>query len=316
MIPALVLTAGLGTRLDPITHLVAKPAVPLAGRTLIERILGWLVREGVTDAVLNLHHLPETIAAVVGDGRHLGLRVRYSWEPTLLGSAGGPRHALSLLDAETFLIVNGDTLAEIALAPMIARHAETGADVTLAAVPNPAPNRYNGMVVDADDRVTGIVPKGRVDASTWHFVGVQVVRTSVFAALPDGVPVETITGAYRERMAAAGRIRAWRVSIPFTDVGTPRDYLAAAQSLGGVSAGGNVVEAGASVGRSARLSGTLAWPSASIGDSAVLDGCIVTGVAIPPSFRASDAVLLPPAVARADEKSAVRNGVFVAPFDR
>src|SRR5688500_8878136 len=95
-LPTIVLTAGLGTRLDPITRAVAKAAVPMAGKTLVERILEWLKREGIEDVVLNLHHRPESITAVVGDGGGLGLRVRYSWERTLLGSAGGPKQALTL----------------------------------------------------------------------------------------------------------------------------------------------------------------------------------------------------------------------------
>src|SRR6187455_1818633 len=120
VLPVLVLTAGFGNRLDPLTRLIAKPAVPVAGRTLIERVLEWLRAQGVTDAVLNLHHRPETLTSIVGDGAHLGLRIRYSWEMPLLGSAGGPRHALPLLDSQTFLIVNGDTLCDVALEPMIA----------------------------------------------------------------------------------------------------------------------------------------------------------------------------------------------------
>src|SRR5579863_759199 len=93
---AFVLAAGLGTRLDPITRLVAKPAVPLGDRTLIERLLAWLAGEGVRDVVINLHHHPASLTGLVGDGRHLGLTVRYAWEPVILGSAGGPRHALPI----------------------------------------------------------------------------------------------------------------------------------------------------------------------------------------------------------------------------
>ena len=107
---ALVLTAGLGRRLRPLTDVRAKPAVPVAGEALIRRVLSWLAGQGVREAVLNLHHRPETITRVVGDGSALGLRVRYAWEPTLLGSAGGPRAMLPLLEPASTLIVNGDTL--------------------------------------------------------------------------------------------------------------------------------------------------------------------------------------------------------------
>ena len=94
---ALVLTAGLGTRLEPLTYLRAKAAVPVNGDALARRVIRWLVGEGVRDLVLNLHHLPASITAFVGDGSDLGARVRYSWENPVLGSAGGPRHALPLL---------------------------------------------------------------------------------------------------------------------------------------------------------------------------------------------------------------------------
>src|SRR5688572_5174430 len=105
MIPALVLTAGLATRMQPLSFVRAKAALPIAGEPLVRRILAALAADGVTDAVLNLHHLPHTITSVVGDGADLGLRVRYSWEVPVLGSAGGPQRAIPLIGAPRFLII-------------------------------------------------------------------------------------------------------------------------------------------------------------------------------------------------------------------
>src|SRR6188474_1845090 len=123
MPPALVLTAGLGTRLRPLTLVRAKPAVPIAGEPLVRRIIRWLRAKGIADLVLNLHHLPETIASAVGDGTDLDVRVRYSWEqPEVLGTAGGPRLALPLVGGGTFLIVNGDTLTDVDVPAMVASH--------------------------------------------------------------------------------------------------------------------------------------------------------------------------------------------------
>jgi mannose-1-phosphate guanylyltransferase len=230
MIPALVLSAGLGTRLGAITKRLAKPAVPIGDETIGERVLRWLRREGVSDVVMNLHHLPHTITAVIGDGAHLGLRVRYSWEPTLLGSAGGPRHALPLIDGDPFLIVNGDTITDVALAPVVDAHVRTGADVTMVVIRNPAPDRYNGVVAGADGVVTGFIPKGHTTAS-WHFVGIQVVNKRVFAALPDDTPIETVSGVYREMIGARPRVRIFPVEATFYDVGTPEDYAATCRAL-------------------------------------------------------------------------------------
>src|SRR5687768_18575774 len=150
MIPALILTAGLGTRLRPLSSVRAKGALPVAGEPLVRRILRWLADGGVTDAVLNLHHLPQTLTAEVGDGSDLGVRVRYSWETPVLGSAGGPRRALQLLtrgDHETFLIVNGDTLTDLDIRDVVDRHRATGALVTMALVPNREPDKYGGVAV-------------------------------------------------------------------------------------------------------------------------------------------------------------------------
>lgn len=88
--PALVLAAGLGTRLRPLSAVRAKAALPVAGRPIVIRILEQLKAAGVERVVVNLHHRAETIARVVGDGRQLGLDVRYSWESEVLGSGAGP----------------------------------------------------------------------------------------------------------------------------------------------------------------------------------------------------------------------------------
>jgi NDP-sugar pyrophosphorylase family protein len=223
MVSALVLSAGLGTRLGAITKTLAKPAVPIGDQTIGERVLRWLRREGITDVVMNLHHLPHTITGVIGDGAHLGMTVRYSWEPVLLGSAGGPRHALPLINSDPFLIVNGDTLTNAALGPILDAHRHTQADVTMVVIRNPAPDRYNGVLADADNVVTGFISKGHTTPS-WHFVGIQVVNKSVFAPLPDDTPIETVSGVYREMIGTLPRVRIFPVDAEFFDVGTPEDY--------------------------------------------------------------------------------------------
>jgi NDP-sugar pyrophosphorylase family protein len=313
-LPALVLTAGLGTRLDPLTRLVAKAAVPLGGATLIERLLDWLRREGIRDVVLNLHHLPQTITRVVGDGAHLGLRARYSWEPVILGSAGGPRRALPLMDSGTFLIVNGDTLCDFSLRAMLETHHRTGADVTLALVPNPAPNHYNGIVLDAEDRVTGWVPKGRAQGS-WHFIGVQIARAEVFANLADGVPAESVSGVYQALLTQPGRLRGFCPETSFVDVGTPNDYLQAALAMQDPKpqASSPKPQAPSPKPHAPSLRPRLVvWPEASVDQDAILEDCIVAGnISVPPGFEARRAVLVPASVLKAGDRAEDRDGIAV-----
>jgi NDP-sugar pyrophosphorylase family protein len=302
MLPALVLAAGLGTRLDPLTRLVAKAAVPLGERTLVEHVLERLAARQVRDVVVNLHHRPETIAGAVGDGAHLGVRVRYSWEQPLLGSAGGPRHALPLLGADTFFVVNSEPICDVDLAALADAHRLGGAEATLAVVPNPAPDTFNGVEVDDEWRVRGFVPKGRA-AGTWHFIGVQAVEASLFAGLPDGVAAESVHGIYRDLLdGPPGRLRAWHAATgDLLHLGTPREYLAAAAALGVTTSHG-------------RVSQSVVWPGARIDPGADLTRAIVAVEAVPAGFAASDAALVPAAVAGGDERVDVRDGIAVFPF--
>src|SRR5205085_1122601 len=225
MIPALVLTAGLATRLRPLSLVRAKAALPVGDQALVQRILRWLAGYGVTDAVLNLHHLPHTITAVVGNGAADGVRVRYSWEMPVLGSAGGPRHALPLLGTPPFLIVNGDTLTNVDVSALLSEHRRSGALVTLAAIPNTDPMKYSGLAVDAVGIFRGVVPRGSSERS-YHFIGVQVAEADAFATLPDNRPFESIRQLYPSLIASRpGSVRTFVTQADFSDIGTPGDYL-------------------------------------------------------------------------------------------
>lgn len=312
MLPALVLTAGLGTRLDPLTRLVAKAAVPLGRSTLIEHVLDWLRTRDVRDVVLNLHHRPESVAAVVGDGSQLGLRVRYSWEQPLLGSAGGPRRALPLLESSQFLIVNGDTLCDVPLGDLVARHRATGADVTMALIPNPDPAKYNGLEMADDGRLIGLVPKGG-STPTWHFVGTQVVDASIFQGLPEGVPAETVHGFYRNLMRESPeRIRGFVAREPFLDIGTPEDYWRVAMMLQaerGAVRPGEMAEPWAG---ETRIQRSVIWPGVRLGRDNDLDRTVVAGpVQLPDGFRAKDAIVIPAHFARPADRARVEGPVAV-----
>ena len=280
---AIVLAAGLGTRLDPITRVRAKPAVPVAGRPLVRRVLEWLARRQVRDIVVNLHHKPETIAQCVGHGDALGVAVRYSWEPAILGSAGGPRKALDLLGPR-FFIINGDTLTDIDLEEMTRAHAASGAAVTLAVMPNPAPERYGGATVDPHGWVEGFAPAGS-SAAPLHFVGVQLVEAAVFAHLPRDQPAATIGGIYDALLTERPRtIRAHVVDARFHDIGTPADYLATSLEIAAAE-GQAALPVGerSLVDPTATLTRTAVWNEVVIGAGCRLTECIVTdGVVLPP----------------------------------
>jgi NDP-sugar pyrophosphorylase family protein len=292
MLPALVLTAGHATRLRPLSFVRAKAALPVAGEPLVRRILRWLQANGVRDAVLNLHHLPHTLTAVVGDGSDLGVRVRYSWEDPVLGSAGGPRRALGLLDAPQFLVVNGDTLTDLDLAPLVASHRASDALVTMAVVPNDEPLKYSGLDVDGDGRVRGVIARGGRERSH-HFFGVQVVNADAFARVPAGVPHETVSHLYPELIAERpGSIRAFHARAEYHDIGTPSDYLDTSLRLAAREGGGTSTGARAAVAPDARIERSILWDDVVVEGGVMLRECIVADGARVPAETSWRGVIL------------------------
>jgi NDP-sugar pyrophosphorylase family protein len=284
---ALLLTAGLGTRLQPLTYLRAKAAVPVNGEALVRRIIRWLAGAGVRDQVLNLHHHPASIASLVGDGRDLDVRIRYSWEMPVLGSAGGPRHALPLVTRdgdESFLIVNGDTLTDLDLGSLLARHRESGALVTMALIPNPRPDKYGGVSVTPDGWVTGF-PRTRDSGlgtrdsgggnTGYHFIGVQVASARVFASLADGVPAESIRTVYPLLMAKNPRsVAAYVSNASFQDIGTPADYFETSIAMAETE-GDHLRGSRTTIEDSAHVVRTVMWDDVSVGQDARVTDCVL-----------------------------------------
>jgi NDP-sugar pyrophosphorylase family protein len=290
---AMVLTAGRGTRLLPLTTVRAKAAVPIGGEPLIRRIMKWLISYAVTDIVLNLHHLPETIAAVVGDASDLGARVRYSWEqPVILGSAGGVRQALPILGHDTFLVSNGDTLTDVDLAGLGRAHRSSGALVTMALVRGSA--QYGGVRLDHDGGVVGFTRPGQ-SADAYHFVGTQMVESRVFSALGPGQPAASVGGVYDALIAERpGSIRGFVSDAAFWDVGTVADYWSTSWAFANrLPETDTIAGRRANIAGTARVSGSLLWDDVIVCSDAVLEACLVTdGVTVPAGAIYRDAILM------------------------
>src|SRR5271166_6639033 len=150
---AMVLAAGLGTRLRPLTYEVTKPMVPVLDRPVMEHILDLLDRHSFEQVIANLHYFPDTIR------EHFGERLEYRFEPELLGTAGGVRGCAEFFGGEPFLVISGDALTDIDLGAFVARHRETGGIATLA-VKKVSDTREFGVVLhDRDGRITGFQEK-------------------------------------------------------------------------------------------------------------------------------------------------------------
>jgi NDP-sugar pyrophosphorylase family protein len=326
---ALVLTAGLGTRLRPLTYIRAKAAVPVNGETLARRVVRWLAGQGITDLVLNLHHRPATITASVGDGSDLGARVRYSWEQPVLGSAGGPRRALPLLvgtpradaagqtphedDEETFIIVNGDTLADVDIAAMRQHHRNSGALVTMAVIANPRPDKYGGVVVGDGGRIERFTRAGAA-RETYHFIGVQIAERRVFADLDDGVAAESVNALYPRIMAEKpGSVKAFVCDAAFQDIGTPADCLRTSLALAAVEGDRLIATRGVAIDPTAAVTRTAVWDDVTIGADVSLTECIVAdGARIPDGACYEQCAIVPAGTRTPADGERIEGGLLIA----
>lgn len=288
MTSALILAAGLGTRLQPLSTYRAKPALPVAGTPLIARMLRHLRGAGVRRVVINLHHRADSITRIVGDGSTFDLDVKYSWETTILGSAGGPARAVPLLEADRFLIVNGDMITDVDVRALVARHVDTNALVTMAVIDG-LPG-YNGVIADARGIVSGFGKR----PGAFHFIGVQVVNASVFAGIRIDASSETVHGFYPQLIATKPEaVRVFHSKASYFDIGSPRGYLETVKTI--AAREGRALDRGAGciVAADASLHNTILWDRVTIGAGAKLNDCIVADdVAVPPGSEYSRSSLV------------------------
>jgi mannose-1-phosphate guanylyltransferase len=178
---AMVLAAGLGTRLRPLTYEITKPMVPVLDRPVMEHILDLLARHGFDQAIANLHYFPDSIRNYFGD------RLSYRYEPELLGTAGGVRACSEFFAGEPFLIISGDALTDIDLGALVARHREAGGIATLA-VKKVADTREYGVVLhDREGRITGFQEKPEPDEALSDLgnCGIYVFDPRIFDYFPE-----------------------------------------------------------------------------------------------------------------------------------
>ena len=226
---AMILAAGLGTRLRPLTDSLPKPLLPISGRPLIVWNLLLLRRHGVTDVIVNLHHLGHLIEQALGDGASLGLRIAYSKEPVILGTGGGLKQAEPFFGGEPFFVLNGDTLFEMDLSDMAAAHRRQGALATMAVRADPDPDRWGAVEVDGARTVVRINGRGRQGGGRTEkrmFAGVHLMHPRLLADVPSGRE-SSIIDAYVRAIQSGGTVAGYELSGYWSDIGTPERYAQA-----------------------------------------------------------------------------------------
>lgn len=223
-VEVMILAAGLGTRLRPLTLDRAKPAVPFIGQPLVVHVARWLAKAGFTRAVANTHYRPESVRAALAGAP---LDIQFSHEPDILGTAGALAHARDgglLSGRRPVLVVNGKLFTTLDPARLLRAHARSGAAVTLLLTPNPAREAFTEVFAEAG-AVTGFsAPRTPVSDAPLLFTGVQVVSPEVLASLTPRFSdiVRDVFGPLIERRSVKAHVdrdgRWWEMS-------TPRRYL-------------------------------------------------------------------------------------------
>jgi len=202
---AMILAAGFGTRLRPLTDTVPKALVPVAGRPLIEYGLLFLKSQGVEEVGINLHHLGDKVRAALGDGSVYGLRITYSPEDPILETGGGIKKAQALLDGETFVVLNCDTILDLDLSTVLAAHRKNRAVATLVLRPDAEAARYGVLETDRGGRIRrflGQPAEVGEPLSPYMFTGCQVLEPRIFAFMPAAKPFSTTRETYPQLLRA------------------------------------------------------------------------------------------------------------------
>ena len=209
---AMVLAAGLGTRLRPLIPDLPKCMVPLGNKPLLEYTILWLRKFGVTDIVINLHYLPEVVRGHFGDGARWGARIRYSLEETVLGTAGGVKRVAGSFQGP-FFVWYGDNLSTCRLDRLWRCHRAHPGTATLALYYRRDPTHSGIAAFDRRGRITRFIEKPRADQifSRWVSAGIFVLEPSALDAVPAGAAVDFGRHVFPNLLAQGARLHGYRM---------------------------------------------------------------------------------------------------------
>jgi NDP-sugar pyrophosphorylase family protein len=264
---AMILAAGYGTRLWPLTLDRAKPALPFMNRPLVGYVAEYLARFGCREIIVNLHHQSESVRAALGDGSRFGVSLSYIEEPEILGTGGALDNAREYLEDDTFVVVNGKIATDIDLTAAFETHRRRSALATLVLRHNPARERYSTVLTDnglvksfggfpspASDNAgsasraarmsgeikEGIAPLGmsgatgaldEANAPPLMFTGIQILEPRIFSYIPRGIFSHSVTDVYLPAIASGERIAAHLGEGMWHELSTIRRYRDISLSL-------------------------------------------------------------------------------------
>jgi NDP-sugar pyrophosphorylase family protein len=231
-VKAMILAAGLGTRLRPLTDKVPKVMLPIEGKPLLEYHLGLLKKFGINDVAVNLHYLPDAVRNYFGDGSKFGVRVKYSFEPTLLGTAGAVKKLEGFFD-ETFLVIYGDNLIEVDLSRLLKFHDERRCLATIAVYHHPEPWTQGILKLNDSGRVKSFVEKPEKGSITSDFAnaGIYILEPKILLLIPKDTFFDFGKDVFPLMLKKGLPIYGCEIGGYIQDIGTPERYARAQEDV-------------------------------------------------------------------------------------
>ncbi|MCL5105585.1 MAG: NDP-sugar synthase [Armatimonadetes bacterium] len=223
---AMILAAGVGSRLDPLTRNVPKPLVPIVNKPVMEHIVEMLAKNGFKEIMVNLHYLGDQIQGYFGDGKKWGVKIHYSPEDRLWGDAGSVKRCEDFFDEGTFVVVGGDDLADIDLKKLVRFHEQKKALATIGLSLVDDPSEYGIALLNDRGRITRFLekPKGEVVFSNSANTGVYIFDRHVFELIPKGVQYGFGANLFPLLLEQKTRFYGYLTSSYWKDVGSLKQY--------------------------------------------------------------------------------------------
>ena len=291
---AIVLSAGYGTRLWPLTEDRTKPAIPILGKPLVGYVAEYLAGYGIDEIVVNLHHRPESVRRALGDGSQFGVKLYYVEEPVILGTSGALDNTREFFERETFVAVNGKIITDIDLTAALETHRSTQAIATLVLLPNTRRERFS-VVETEGDRIKGFggmpVDEG---PEPLMFTGIQILEPRIFEYIPRGVFSHSTTDVYPQAIANGETIAAHVASGKWRELSTLRRYLDISIELLKERGESYVAGSNRQIAQSATVTESVLWDDVEVGASTQIHRAVLADdVTIPNGEVIENSVVVP-----------------------
>jgi len=293
---AIVLSAGYGTRLWPLTEDRTKPAIPILGKPLVGYVAEYLAGHGIDEIVVNLHHRPESVRRALGDGSRFGVKLHYVAEPVILGTSGALDNTRNFFEHETFVVVNGKIITDIDLSAALETHRKSNALATLVLLPNARRERFS-VIETEDGRIKGFggmpVDSGS-DSAPLMFTGIHIMEPRILEYVPRGVFSDSVIDVYPKAIANGEILGAHVASGKWRELSTLKRYLNISVEL--LSEAGKIFVSGANsnISPSATVSDSILWDNVEVGAGARLNRAVLAdNVKIGAGESIENAVVVP-----------------------